>query len=73
MLEDQKKRLSIIRGRVIGKGGKTRKIIEDMTGADLAIQGHTVFRNFRLGGLEAAKVAISMVLAGSSTVLFTNI
>ena len=34
-----KKRLATIRGRVIGKAGKTRKIIEDMTGADLAIQG----------------------------------
>ena len=60
-----KKRLSIIRGRVIGKGGKTRKIIEDMTGADLAIQGHTVSVISDLEGLEAAKVAISMVLAGS--------
>ena len=60
-----KKRLATIRGRVIGKAGKTRKIIEDMTGADLAIQGHTVSVISDLEGLEAAKVAISMVLAGS--------
>ena len=59
------KRLATIRGRVIGKAGKTRKIIEDMTGADLAIQGHTVSVISDLEGLEAAKVAISMVLAGS--------
>ena len=60
-----KKRLATVRGRVIGKAGKTRKIIEDMTGADLAIQGHTVSIISDLEGLEAAKVAISMVLAGS--------
>lgn len=60
-----KKRLSTIRGRIIGRGGKTRKIIEDMTGSDLAIQGHTVSIISDLEGLEAAKVAISMVLAGS--------
>ena len=37
-----KKRLGIIRGRLIGREGKTRRIIEEMTGCDLAIQGHTV-------------------------------
>ncbi len=60
-----KKRLATIRGRLIGKAGKTRKIIEDMTNADLAIQGHTVSIISDLEGLEAAKVAVSMVLAGS--------
>ena len=60
-----KKRLATIRGRLIGKAGKTRKIIEDMTSADLAIQGHTVSIISDLEGLEATKVAVSMVLAGS--------
>ena len=60
-----KKRLSIIRGRLIGSEGKTRHIIEDMTGCDLAIQGHTVSIISDLNGLEAAKIAVSMVLAGS--------
>ena len=60
-----KKRLGIIRGRLIGREGKTRHIIEDMTGCDLAIQGHTVSIISDLNGLEAAKVAVSMVLAGS--------
>ena len=60
-----KKRLGIIRGRLIGREGKTRHIIEDMTGCDLAIQGHTVSIISDLDGLEAAKVAVSMVLAGS--------
>ena len=60
-----KKRLGIIRGRLIGREGKTRHIIEDMTGCDLAIQGHTVSIISDLKGLEAAKVAVSMVLAGS--------
>ena len=60
-----KKRLGIIRGRLIGREGKTRHIIEEMTGCDLAIQGHTVSIISDLDGLEAAKVAVSMVLAGS--------
>ena len=60
-----KKRLGTVRGRLIGRGGKTRHIIEDMTGCNLAIQGHTVCIISDLEGLEAAKVAISMVLSGS--------
>ena len=60
-----KKRLGTIRGRLIGRSGKTRHIIEDMTGCNLAIQGHTVCIISDLEGLEAAKVAISMVLSGS--------
>ena len=60
-----KKRLGTIRGRLIGKGGKTRHIIEEMTGCNLAIQGHTVSIISDLEGLEGAKVAISMVLSGS--------
>ena len=60
-----KKRLGIIRGRLIGREGKTRHIIEDMTGCDLVIQGHRVSIISDLDGLEAAKVAVSMVLAGS--------
>ena len=60
-----KRRLGTVRGRLIGRGGKTRHIIEDMTGCNLAIQGHTVSIISDLEGLEAAKVAISMVLSGS--------
>ena len=60
-----KKRLGTVRGRLIGKEGKTRHIIEDMTGCDLAIQGHTASIISDLEGLEAAKIAVSMVLGGS--------
>jgi len=60
-----KKRLGTVRGRLIGKEGKTRHIIEDMTGCNLAIQGHTIAIISDLNGLEAAKVAVSMVLGGS--------
>ena len=60
-----KKRLGTVRGRLIGKEGKTRHIIEDMTGCDLAIQGHTVSIISDLNGLESAKIAVSMVLGGS--------
>ena len=60
-----KKRLDTVRGRLIGKEGKTRHIIEDMTGCNLAIQGHTISIISDLDGLESAKVAVSMVLGGS--------
>jgi ribosomal RNA assembly protein len=60
-----KKRHGTVRGRLIGKEGKTRHIIEDMTGCDLAIQGHTASIISDLEGLEAAKIAVSMVLGGS--------
>lgn len=60
-----KKRLGTVRGRLIGKEGKTRHIIEDMTGCNLAIQGHTVSIISDLNGLESAKIAVSMVLGGS--------
>ena len=56
-----KKRLGTVRGRLIGRGGKTRHIIEDMTGCNLAIQGHTVSIISDLEGLEAAKAVLSIL------------
>lgn len=54
-----------VRGRLIGKNGKTRRIIEELTGTEISIYGHTVsiigqYENFRV-----AKEAIEMLLRGS--------
>lgn len=54
-----------MRARVIGTHGKTRAIIEEMTGAYLSIYGDTVAIIGDLEGLETAKVAVDMLLSGS--------
>lgn len=55
-----------IKGRIIGKAGKSRKTIEELTGAYVSVYGHTVgligsFQEIRTG-IEA----ISMLSKGSS-------
>lgn len=53
-----------IKGRIIGQEGKTRRIIEEMTRANLSIYGDTIGI---LGGYErvaTAREAIEMILRG---------
>jgi ribosomal RNA assembly protein len=57
--------LSRIRGRVIGQGGKTRVIIEDLTGISMSIYGNTIALIGSSAGLPIAKQAIEMLLNGS--------
>ena len=54
-----------IRGRLIGKDGKTRRIIEEMSGAEMCIYGNTVGLIGDVYSLDAAKRASEMVLEGS--------
>jgi ribosomal RNA assembly protein len=54
-----------IRGRVIGEKGRTRRMIEELTGCKVAIQGSTVAVIGEVEGLDAAKRGIDMLLAGS--------
>ena len=60
-----RKRLERMRGRVIGRNGKTRRIIEEQSGARMAVQGHTVALLGSLAAVEAAKVALGMLLGGA--------
>jgi ribosomal RNA assembly protein len=57
--------LSRIRGRVIGRGGKTRVIIEDLTGISMSIYGNTIALIGSSAGLPVAKHAIELLLNGS--------
>ncbi|MDR0778401.1 MAG: KH domain-containing protein [Methanomassiliicoccaceae archaeon] len=57
--------LSRIRGRVIGQGGKTRAIIEDLTGISMSIYGNTIALIGSSAGLPVAKHAIELLLNGS--------
>lgn len=54
-----------IKGRIIGKDGKTRRIIEDLTGVYLTIYGNTVALIGSSISLPVAKHAIELLLNGS--------
>jgi ribosomal RNA assembly protein len=56
--------LERLKGRLIGKEGKTRKIIEETTNANISIYGHTVSIIGKVEELEVAKEAISKLLSG---------
>jgi len=56
------KRLS---GRVIGKNGKTRRLIEELTEASISVYGHTISVIGNPDQTEAAKEAVLMLIRGS--------
>jgi ribosomal RNA assembly protein len=58
-------RMQQVRGRLIGYRGKTRRIIEELTGSDLSIYGNTVSIIGYTLQLDVAKRAVVMVLEGS--------
>lgn len=57
--------LSRIRGRIIGKEGRTRQIIEDLTGVYVTIYGNTVALIGNSVSMPVAKHAIELLLNGS--------
>lgn len=48
-----------LRGRIIGERGKSRRTIEELSGADVSVYGHTV--GF-IGIFEAIKVAVEAII-----------
>lgn len=61
----KKKHVMRVKARIIGTHGKTRGIIEEMTGSLISVYGDTIGVIGDLDGLEAAKKAIDMLLTGS--------
>jgi ribosomal RNA assembly protein len=60
-----KNRVAQVRARIIGTRGKTRRIIEELTGVDVSVWGHTVAI---IGGsfeMAIAREAVTMLLRGS--------
>ena len=53
-----------IKGRVIGQEGKTRRIIEELTDADVSVYGHTVSIIAGSEEMDIAREAIRMLLEG---------
>ena len=64
LLERSQAALQRIKSRIIGKNGKTRRLIEELTGADVCVYGHTVSIIGGSGQFEAAREAIEMLIEG---------
>jgi ribosomal RNA assembly protein len=52
------------KSRIIGERGKTRKIIEETTGAKVSVYGHTIAIIGDPDGFQAAKEAVIMLIQG---------
>jgi len=57
--------MSRLKGRVIGKDGKTRRIIEELTDASISVYGHTISIIGNFDQAKVAKEAIQMLIKGS--------
>jgi len=54
-----------IKGRIIGMEGKTRRIIEELTSADVVVYGHTVGMIGTFEQANVARSAVQMLIEGS--------
>ncbi|MGZ7096158.1 MAG: KH domain-containing protein, partial [Methanobacterium sp.] len=52
------------KGRIIGREGRTKEIIHEMTGVEISIYGKTVALIGDMERIQIAKEAISMILDG---------
>ena len=60
-----KNRVAQIRARLIGTRGKTRRLIEELTGVDMSVWGHTVALVGGTFEMAIAREAVIMLLRGS--------
>jgi len=60
-----KDRIAVLKGRVIGREGGTKKIIEKISSAKLSIYGKTISIIGRWNEVQIAKEAIDLILSGS--------
>jgi ribosomal RNA assembly protein len=54
-----------VKGRVIGANGKTRKLVEELTGASVVVYGHTIGFIGTFEQVDAARNAVQMLIDGS--------
>lgn len=54
-----------LKSRIIGRDGKTKRVFERLTGATLAIYGHTVAVIADFDTMDVTRKAIDMLLSGS--------
>jgi len=62
---NNKRRIRQLRGRVIGKDGRTRELIEELSDTKVSVYGNTVAVIGEYEELEIAKIAIDMILNGA--------
>ena len=53
-----------VKGRIIGMNGKTRRIIEELTGANVVVYGHTVGIIGTFEQADVARNAVQMIIEG---------
>jgi ribosomal RNA assembly protein len=61
---DSRNALTRVKGRIIGENGKTRGLLETLTGAYVSVYGHTVALIGDYDEVRVAKEAIEMLLKG---------
>lgn len=54
-----------LRSRVIGREGKTKRVLEELTGAKLSIYGHTISIISDITRMNVLKKSMDMLLTGS--------
>ena len=62
---DTKNEMIRLKGRVIGESGKSRKVIEELTGCNVSVYGKTVTLIGDLEWLPSARRAVEALLSGS--------
>jgi ribosomal RNA assembly protein len=62
---DRSSQVPRVRGRLIGKDGKTRRLIEELTGCDMVVYGNTVGLIGNSVSLPVAKHAVELLINGS--------
>jgi ribosomal RNA assembly protein len=65
VLSDSPADIKRLKGRIIGKGGKTREVIEQMTGAKLSVYGKTISIIGDAEQLAMVRAAIDMLIDGA--------
>jgi len=63
-IADTPQQMDRIRGRVIGKDGRSREQIEDMTGTAISVHGKTVAIIGAVEPVKTARTAVEMLLNG---------
>ena len=64
-IEGKQNKVKLIRSRLIGSGGKTRKMIERFSGCSVSVYGKTVCIIGNYEQMNIAREAIEMILRGS--------